>query len=142
MDNISWLIAAVTGLVGILGSLCVVGLPILIIGGLVFYLYRQNKRSAAVRAAAQAWSDTTGTVVSSTIKVRRTGRSRSEVPVVVYQYVVNGHTYHGETLRAGDRFFSVRLAGQARESMARYPAGASVKVYYNPADPAESALER
>jgi hypothetical protein len=142
MDNFAWLIAAVTGLAGILSGLCVIGLPLLIVGGLVFFLYRQYQRSTTARAAAQTWTAAPGMVVSSTLRVKRTGRSRSEIPVVVYQYVVNGKTYHGETVRAGEKFFSARLAGQARETVARYPAGSSVTVYYDPANPANSALER
>jgi hypothetical protein len=141
MGELGAYIAAIAGLTGVLGAVCATVLPVVVLAGLVFFLYRQHQRSQAVRAAARSWQQTTGTVVSSTVQVRRTGRSRSEIPVVVYQYVVHGQTYHGQTVRAGERFFSARLAGQARETAARYPSGASVTVYYDPQNPAESALE-
>jgi len=34
------------------------------------------------------------------------------------------------------------LMGDAQKTIERYPVGAQVMVYYNPANPAESALER
>ena len=36
---------------------------------------------------------------------------------------------------------NVRVIGQAQATVARYPIGANVTVYYNPANPTESALE-
>lgn len=78
----------------------------------------------------------------SNVRVRRTGNSRSEIPVVVYQYQVDGKDYQGQTIRAGEQFLSIRVMGSAQDTTARYPIGAQVMVYYNPANPAESALER
>jgi hypothetical protein len=127
---------------GLLMTAAAILLPMAIVGGLAFYLYRRHRRSRTARAAAQAWSETTGVVVTSTLKVQRTVRSRSEVPVVVYQYQVDGTVYLGKVIKAGDQFFSVRLAGDARQTVERYPAGAQVTVFYDPANPAESALER
>ena len=48
----------------------------------------------------------------------------------------------GKVIKAGEQFFSVRLHGDAQKTIERYPAGAQVTVHYNPADPAQSALER
>ena len=117
-------------------------LSIAVVGGLGLYLYRRSRMRAAARQAAQTWSGTTGVVVASTIHVKRISRSRSEIPVVVYQYQVDGKPYVGKVIKAGDQFFSVRLYGAAQETIARYPVGAQVTVHYNPANPAESALER
>jgi hypothetical protein len=61
---------------------------------------------------------------------------------VVYQYQVEGAPYTGSRIRAGDQFFAIRLAGDARTTVARYPVGTPVTVFYDPANPAESALER
>ena len=60
----------------------------------------------------------------------------------MYQYQVDGKPYVGKVIKAGDQFFSVRLYGEAQKTIARYPVGAQVTVHYNPANPAESALER
>ena len=142
MDAFDWLMTAIGAWFGLAGGLCATGLPILILAGLGLFLYRQNRVGSAARRAAQAWSQTSGSVLASTIQVRRTGRSRSEIPVVLYQYEVGGRVFQGKTIRAGERYFNVRLAGQAQATIKRYPAGAGVTVYYDPANPADSALER
>jgi hypothetical protein len=48
-------------------------------------------------------------------------------------------------VRVGDEFGRIRVAGtdsSASHTVARYPAGASVIVYYDPTNPANCALER
>ena len=142
MDAFDWLMTAIPAVLGIVGGLCATGLPILILAGFGFFLYRQKRAGSEARRAAQGWSPTSGSVLASTIQVRRTGRSRSEIPVVLYQYEVGGRVFQGKTIRAGERYFNVRLAGQAQATIERYPAGATVTVYYDPANPAESALEK
>jgi Protein of unknown function (DUF3592) len=117
-------------------------LAVAVLGGLGFFLYRRSRMRDAAKQAAQTWFDTTGVVISSAIQVKRTGRSRSEIPVVIYQYQVDGRPYVGKVIKAGDQFFSVRLYGDAQKTVERYPVGAQVTVHYNPADPAQSALER
>jgi hypothetical protein len=130
------------GLLGILGAICATTLPIVIIVGLGIFLYRRSKMRDAVKLSAQDWPGTMGVVTMSTIQIRHTGRSRSEVPVVGYQYQVNGQSYTGGTIKAGEQYFSVRLYGDAQKTIEIYPVGAQVMVYYNPANPSESALER
>jgi len=136
------LLSGISILIGLLGGFCATILPLLILVGLGIFLYRRSQQSKAAKQAAQSWSSTMGTVLASTIQIKRTGRSRSEIPVVVYQYEVNGKALQGQTIKAGEQFFNVRIMGQAQATVARYPVGASVMAYYNPANPAESALER
>ena len=81
-------------------------------------------------------------MLSSSVQVRYSSRSRSDYPVVVYQYEIGGKTYQSQIIRAGEQFLSARIIGQAQAAVARYPVGATVTVFYNPANPAESALER
>ena len=64
-------------------------------------------------------------------------------PRLQYEYDVDGATYHGTSWRAGDTFVKRYLsAREARAVLARYRPGRRVTVYYNPANPTESALER
>ncbi len=142
MDILCWIIAAISALIGTMGGLCAIGLPVLVVIGLSLYLYHRYTKSKAARETAQSWPATSGTILTSTFHVRRTGRSRSEIPVVVYQYEVGGKMFQSQTIKAGEKFFRVQVTGQARATVARYPVGASVTVYYDPANPAESALER
>ena len=136
------IIAALTFILSIGGAICATVLPIAVLVGLGIFLYRRSKMRDVAKATAQSWSSTMGVVTMSTIQIRRTSRSRSEVPVVGYQYQVNGQAYTGGTIKAGEQYFNVRLYGDAQKTIARYPVGAQVMVYYNPANPAESALER
>jgi hypothetical protein len=136
------ILALLMGFIGILGGICTTVLPIIILVGLGIFLYRRSQQGNAAKQAAQSWASTMGTVLMSTIQIKRTSRSRSEIPVVVYQYQVNGTAYQGQTIKAGEQFFNVRVMGQAQATIARYPVGALVMVYYNPANPAESVLER
>jgi hypothetical protein len=112
------------------------------LGGLGFFLYKRNQQSMAYRQTTQTWLNTTGTVLMSSVQTSHSGRSHSTYPVVVYVYTVNGQSYQSQRVRAGDQFLTVRVAGQAQATVARYPIGKSVTVYYDPAEPAESALER
>ena len=142
MDTLNWLFTGLGIFTGIAGATCTVILPVLILGGIGIFLYKRNQQSSAARQSARSWLDTTGTVLVSTVQSKRIGRSTSTFPVVVYQYQVNGITYQGKTIKVGEQYLNVRVFGQAQTTAARYPVGATVTVYYNPANPAESALER
>ncbi len=94
-------------------------------------------------SAARRWPATTGKILSSGIAARRKpsqprGDSVANYPEVVYEYRVGGRRYRGERVSIGE------AAGNfgVEETLARYPAGAAVQVYYNPANPAEAVLER
>jgi hypothetical protein len=133
MGIFEWIITGLTVLVTMGGAACTIILPILILGGIGYFLYRRSQQSTAYRQNAQAWPGTSGTVLMSSVQSKRTGNSRSTYPVVVYQY---------QRIKAGEQFLSVRVAGEAQATVARYPIGATVTVYYDPANPSESALER
>jgi hypothetical protein len=142
MGSMEWIFAAFTLLLSLGGAACTVILPIVILGGIGYYIYRRGQQGGAYRQAALTWPATSGTVLMSTVQTKRTGRSRSTYPVVVYQYAVNGRNYQGQRIKAGEQFLSIRVAGEAQATASRYPAGSTVTVYYNPSNPAESALER
>ncbi len=93
-------------------------------------------------AGATTWPVTRGTILSSSIQVLRTGTSRREVPLVRYSYQVGLQMYQGSRIRADDEVHDASSGGRAREVLTRYPVGSSVQVFYDPADPARSALER
>ena len=142
MDNLTWLLSGFGILTGMIGAACTIIVPVLLLGGIGFFLYKRSQQSNMARQAAQSWLSTTGTVLMSSVQSRRSGNSTSTFPVVVYQYEVNGKTHQSQTIKAGEQFMNVRILGQADATAARYPIGANVTVYYNPANPAESALER
>ncbi len=128
---------------GLLLPLCIGTLFIgaMAVAGVV--IYRMSRRSATERRAAQSWPSVPGMVLSSSVQWRRGTDNRDEQnAVVIYQYEVNGKSYQGQTIKAGEQFLRVRMPGEDQAIVNRYPAGASVMVYYNPSKPEEAALER
>ncbi|MFZ9627815.1 MAG: DUF3592 domain-containing protein [Ilumatobacteraceae bacterium] len=73
---------------------------------------------------------TSGTVISSTVQVP------AQLPLVIYSYSVDGTVFRGQRVRAADE-----PCDSATATVARYPAGASVVVYYDPSNPSDALLE-
>lgn len=141
MEVLTLIITGLGVIMGIAGTICTIALPLLIIGGVGYYIYKRSQQGAAYRQAAQSWRSTTGTIMMSSVQSRRSGNSYSVFPVIVYQYKVSGKPHQSQIIKAGEQYLNIRIAGQAQETVNRYPIGATVTVYYNPDNPAESALE-
>lgn len=139
MDEFGWIMTGLGILMGIAGTICSIALPLLILGGVGYLIHKRIQQGKAFREAAQTWPSTRGTVLMSSVQM---GYRGSVHPVVVYQYEVNGKPHQSQIIKAGEQYLNIRLAGQAQETVNRYPIGATVTVYYNPDNPAESALER
>ena len=126
-------------------SIIVTVLPLLVVACVGLYIASRLRKGAAARSSAGAWPHTNGTVLSATVQVSHHGSSRQEAPLVLYAYQVNGQVFQGHRVRACDEFGRSRTSGtesSASNTVARYPSGAPVIVYYDPANPANSALER
>lgn len=139
MEVLTLIITGLGILMGIAGTICTIVLPLLIIGGVGYFIYKRSQQGASYRQAAQTWRTTTGTVMMSSVQ---SGHRGSRYPVVVYQYEVNGKSHQSQIIKAGEQYLNISFAGQAQEIVNRYPIGTTVTVYYNPDNPAESALER
>lgn len=130
---------------GIDTSTLTVVAPLVAIGAVVVALLLRTTRQRGRRAAAAAWPSTPGTVLMSTIQIRRTGTTQHEVPVVVYSYTVSQQMYQGNRIRVGDELGSISVRGtvsSAAHIVQRYPVGSMVKVFFDPTNPSLSALER
>lgn len=90
-----------------------------------------DERELAV--ASESWPSVTGRVLSSA--VRRSGRTRRAR--VRYAYEVRGKELIGTRIRCLEPV-TLEWASTTAE---RYPVGAPVVVYYDPAQPTESVLE-
>jgi hypothetical protein len=92
--------------------------------------------------AAARLTSTPGKVVTSKVKARRKRDAEaSEVgnyPLVEYEYEVGGKPYTGRRISIGEQAADSGVA----ETLARYPVGAGVLVYYDPKDPEKAVLER
>jgi hypothetical protein len=120
-------------------------LPLALLASLGALLFARFKKGSGSRSLAGGWPHTMGTVLSATVQVAQRGDTRQEAPLVLYAYQVNGQVFQGHRVRAGDESGRTRISGEhssASTTVARYPSGAPVVVYYDPTNPANSALER
>ena len=93
---------------------------------------------------ARRWPQTNGRVVSATVAVqhsRTQGESTrvTNVPAIQYEYTVAQRHYHGTRISFGS---PTQGTWSVRATLARFPVGANVTVYYDPANPARSTLDR
>lgn len=94
------------------------------------------KVAEAKRAAA--WTRGTARITRSEMATETRFDKQVTVPRIEYEYKVGFHRFRGK--RAS--FAELVTGPAAKEMLARLRAGTSVPVYYNPADPTESVLER
>ncbi len=94
------------------------------------------------RTAAK-WAETMGRVTRSNVDVSPQARSGDPdsvktIPAIDYTFTVDGASYTGNRIAIGEDSGGPNL----KATLQRYPLGAIVKVYYDPADPTNSLLER
>jgi hypothetical protein len=87
------------------------------------------------------WRSTTGTVRASEVIERPTPTRRLVTfePRVTYGYRVGETEYESDRIGFGDHFVTSRADAEA--IVARYPAGATVEVFYDPERPRAAVLE-
>ncbi|WNJ92472.1 DUF3592 domain-containing protein [Bosea sp. 685] len=90
---------------------------------------------------AKSWLPVQGRITSSRMATRRSGVGEGativNIPAVAYSFSAGGRSYQGSRISIGD------ISGPfAEEALGRYPVGAAVTVYYDPADPENCVLER
>ncbi|MBI3241398.1 MAG: DUF3592 domain-containing protein [Chloroflexi bacterium] len=138
MSDFGFLFSGATALITVGAFTCVL-VPLI---GFFAYIIWSRQRQVS---ASKSWPTTTGTVLSSSVELRRSrsgrsGYSLSHYPVVVYDYEVRGQRYQGN--RIGFSEIGTGWAGPAQQKIAGYPVGGAVRVFYNPQNPAEAVLEQ
>lgn len=98
----------------------------------VFRIRREARQSAS-------WPQTTGRILTASL--RQTGGRYRPVyaPEFEYEYSVNGRAYRGRRWNFG---VLATDKSSAQAVVDRYLPGKTVPVYYNPAKPSASVLER
>jgi hypothetical protein len=89
--------------------------------------------------ASANWPSVQGQVTSSEVERSTDSEGTSYLPQVDYAYTVNDVRYSGERVNFGQNSYSSRRG--AEEVVARYPAGQTVAVYYDPVEPESAVLE-
>jgi hypothetical protein len=116
-------------------------LPLGLMAAAFWYGYNRKKKRTDILKASQQWLATTGKVLKSRIEVDG-GEYTSTRAYVLYEYEVRGQMYQSSQIRPGDRFLLFHADRNTYDIVEQYPVGATVTVYYDPANPSESALER
>jgi hypothetical protein len=94
----------------------------------------------AIKSAG--WEITTGIVTSSWVhKTFNVQSGPGQVPVVGYEYVVNGTTYSSGELSFRPFTTVLSWIGSAEPIVNRYPVGRTVRVHYDPAAPMNAVLD-
>jgi hypothetical protein len=129
----------------LVGTLCGAVLILGFIGAGIFLIYRsvQSRKKAE---ASQGWPSTAGQISESRVDHSTHtdtdgDSSDSYTPYVEYTYQVAGQTYTGHEITFGFKQ-GFGNASKAQTVVGKYPVGAQVSVYYDPADPQQAVLER
>ena len=122
---------------GILPIVLVVGGPL----GVMLIVMIVNKL-LQLRSAAH-WPQAAGRIVKSDVVASHQQRidEAAEVvnlPAIEYEFSANGRNYIGRRISVGDDSGGANIEA----TLARYPVGSTVAVYYDPADPENCVLER
>jgi len=114
-----------------------------------FFIYK-GFHAILRQQQTMSFKPTTGIMVSSSIGQNSTGRNAAGqpagpeqvayYPIVVFSYSVDGQRYTGRHYNEADMY---GLSQNDVESIVnQYPAGKVCTIYYNPANPADSILQR
>lgn len=120
-----------------------------ITGWLALYMLRKDKENARLSAASSSWPTAPGLIYSATVDKKVTTYCDSEgnenesttyEPRVEFSYTVGGTQYSGTRVSfARLQFYSEK---KANAIVAKFPAGATAPVAYDPQDPKSSVLDR
>jgi hypothetical protein len=97
------------------------------------------QRTRAYGIASTTWPATQGKITSSRVAQYRTQGARQFIAEVKYDYAVGGKSFAGNRIRFGAH---AGAKEKADADAAKYAPGTSIPVYYAPAQPQTSTLER
>jgi hypothetical protein len=124
-----------------IGARCCAFGGVFVLLGIVAFCGGRSVRTYIDRVAQ--WPSVTGKIVTSKVSTAtvRTGRFVRSDPVadVQYTFSVDGKDYRGVHLRPLP-MLHMKPEGTPDELVARYPAGRSVQVHYDPRDPSAAVL--
>ncbi len=104
----------------------------IMLGAIFYFAWRWSKKK---RQEAAAWPSVRGAIFASHISQRKGQNYSEEEAFIAYDYVVNGRSFRANRVKFGFLPSNISLLN-------RYPVGAPVDVFYNPAKPSEAVLER
>jgi hypothetical protein len=107
------------------------------------YLIYSGLKNLRLSAASETWPITGGTVLASDVVTRvssgKGGRTTYYTPQIRYTYKLGGIEHESDVIRFGD--LERKRRALADELVAKYPAGSTVAVRYDPQSPERATLE-
>jgi uncharacterized protein DUF3592 len=125
------------------GIALLVAIPFVLIALYFLYGWYRDRRRAQ---STLSWTPTTGRIMYANVESHQSYSSSSHThttvysPQVAYEYMVNGMRYQSNQIAVGAGY-STSIYSMMEAKVARYPVGAPVQVFYNPANPQEAVLE-
>jgi len=115
----------------------IVAVPFILVAvGLIWAGLRGQRRAQSIKN----WPTVAGRIIGSTTQMRRRSGKGGYAPYpnIMYEYTVGRQQYISTRVTMG-----MEMGGSlyTPRVLARYPVGATVQVFYNPDNPADSALE-
>lgn len=96
--------------------------------GAILLYQRTKKKQTAL------WPSTRGRILAAQV-YRPSSDPTENQPIIDYEYAVGGNTYRSRRVKYG-------FTPKAGPTVAKYPVGREVEVFYDPANPAHAVLER
>jgi hypothetical protein len=142
-------LAVVILVVCVIGAFVLIGLSFIgflvptvgIFGGLGLFIKKRGEQAEQMLMEAQTWPTTSGEITKSRVQVAG-GEYTTVKHHIEYRFTVGAVEYTGNQVKAGDQFQDRYNTNESYDLVDKYPVGTQVTVYYDPADPARSALER
>ena len=88
---------------------------------------------------ASTWTKGSARIIKSALATVKRHDRDAKVPAIEYEFSVGFHPFRGTRVSIGE---IMPDTPEVQAALARYPVGGSATVYYNPANPKESVLER
>lgn len=125
----------------LLGPISTIAVGLLAVAVGLFLAFVFSYASLTQGAASENWSTAEGTITSSSISEVGSKDNLTFQAHVHYQYEINEDEYHGDRLDFNSSGMSSSHRVDMQEIVRKYPAGKTVTVFYDPADPSISVLE-
>ena len=115
--------------------------PVLVLIGVIAFLRKNKTGMRRITSIPAGWRATKARVTGGNVEEAIRTRVEDDpfyYPMVAFEYTVEGRAYTGS--QGVERPYN--YAGRAKKTLAQYPIGSEIVVYYNPERPADARLPK
>src|SRR5262245_58812245 len=115
-----------------------------VLSGLGLFFIGQSVREWIQGRHSRGWPAARGAITISRLEEGPRDRLwiRQYAAVLSYAFEVAGQTWTGNRITVDSSGYDLSYLGTAQAKVDQYPVGAPVEVYFDPADPSRSVLQR